>query len=157
MTRRKVLVIQSIDDETTAGVEYFSRSPRFEKYEIEVFYAVHQDEIAMEHKDNQTYIYAVPYEDLLRRLDERISAFEPDMLTIHIGIAFMTKPESFLQALAVIKERHPSIELRYERIGWPQEDGPRDRSIGYNTCNIPIKWLLDENSLFDGEDEEIFR
>jgi hypothetical protein len=86
----------------------------------------------------------------LQNLEAEVKSFNPDILTFHTGVSFNSKPDSFLQALAVIKDRHPNIEIRYEHV-----ESPPDYITDFPYRMMPLARLLADNKLFSGEDKEI--
>jgi len=145
MEIRRLLVLKSINDETTLEeLGYLANSPRFEGVDVRFCYAVQMDELDLERPDP----YAVSYHKLLDILETEVRIFQPDVLILHTGIAFRTKPDPFLQALAVIKDRYPNVRLGYERLPVdPARTHPRWMSIPDEI----LARLLDDNSLFDGD------
>lgn len=143
MLKPRLLILKSINDEISLReTTYLARSHHLEDFELRICYAIQMTE----YKENSTY--AIPYTKLLDNLEMEVQSFQPNILLLHTGIAFRTKPESFLQALAVIKSRHPEIELRYEYMG--------NNKANYSRSNvIPIERLLEDNELFSSDEREL--
>lgn len=157
MSTRKVLVIMSIDDEDSVLLAgRITRLFQFLAYEFDFFYPVTEQEY------EESGTFAVPYHGLLAALDNKVRSFLPDTIILHLGAAFFANPASYLQALAVIKDRYPNIELKYEETGPPEQlEERRERfdAFRYRWTRMDdyalIWWLLDQNSLFDGSDHEV--
>jgi hypothetical protein len=145
MTKPRLLFLKSVNDEMTLKqVDYISKSPLFAGFEVRVCYALQMSEYI------ERGSYAVSYFRLLQILEEEVTHFRPQKLLLHTGVAFRTKPESFLQALAVIKSRYPEIEIRYERIKSNSDEMPH-HPIG----RIRFQDLLNNNELFGGDEESM--
>lgn len=149
MSIHRLLVLKSINDEyTLEELKYLTNSPVLQGIDVRFCYAVQMDELDLEKPDP----YTVSYDKLLDMLEMEVLAFQPDALILHTGIAFRMRPDSFLQALAVIKDRYPNIKLGYEPIPIDlAETYPKWRSIP----DPILARFLDGNSLFDDNVKEI--
>lgn len=148
MAKTRLLYLKSINDETTMmDIDYISRSVRFERFEVKVCFAILMG--TYEKRGS----YEIPYRELLRRLEKEIKPFKPQILLLHTGVAFRAKPESFLQALAIIKLRHPKIKIYYERIR--EYDNVSEPRRPYYSAQITLDQLLIKNDLFSGDERDL--
>lgn len=104
MKIKRVLTIESVDDETTRKtLKMIYDSNEFRDYIIEHFFFL---------KNNKDTIGKT---ELFKNLDEIINKFEPQAILIHTGIYFFKNKEAFLYAIHKLKAKYSNILFGIER------------------------------------------
>jgi hypothetical protein len=119
MRLRRVLVLQSVEDEITERRSRRMReSPFLRGNHFEQFYAI---ELTKEQRRQPTPLMMQQVEnatldetELTERLTRSIDRFKPNVLVVHLGFVFRRYSEAMLAALATIKARFPHIKIGVE-------------------------------------------
>ncbi len=115
----RILILESVRDETTARREiHIQNSPLLRDHSFEHVYALElmplaetQPMPARALKSQQGWLNE---KELLSRLDERIAAFQPDILLVHSGAVFHSFPNQLMSVLQGLKDAHPALRIGFQ-------------------------------------------
>lgn len=119
MAAGKVLVLESVEDNVTMERVALKRS-FFSKNDVEVEYCYaveltkRQQQLDVRTMVSEVLKEPLDGQDLLARVDQRITSFRPDVMIVHAGFVFLTHPEVFLSVLTKLKSLHPELRIGSE-------------------------------------------
>ena len=149
MAKLRVLVLQSVEDELTRNRMAIRRaSPALDDYIVEYCYAVEltkgQHEMDIFTMMAQVTSDPIDEDDLLRRLDAKITSFHPDILMVHSGFVFSTYPRQCLSALLSLKSKHPELRIGCQSRGGLDPASRRlfDQVFEQNNELNKLAWLV---------------
>ena len=121
MAISRVLVLQSVEDDLTRRRIARNRaSPSLKHLVIDYCYAVEltrdQQQMYVEQVMDQVMTGSIDEGALLRRIDEKVASFLPDILIVHAGFVFCTFPRVFLSVLSSLKSKHPALRFASEAL-----------------------------------------
>ncbi len=125
----RILILQSARDDTTRRREiHIANSPLLREHTFEHVYALEAvplDETApLPARVMQLQKSGLDEKALLTHLNERIEAFQPDILLVNSGVAFHNYRDQMLFVLQTLKAAHPRLRIGFQPRPF-ESDAPR--------------------------------
>ncbi len=115
----RILILESVRDETSARREiHIQNSPLLRDHSFEYAYALDLAPLAetlpMPARALKSLQSSLDDKELLTRLNERIEAFQPDILLVRSGAVFHSFPDQLMSVLQALKEAHPALRIGFQ-------------------------------------------
>ena len=125
----RILVLGPVRDEAAARCEAQARqSPALQGCEFEHIYAAEHvgldDTVPMERRILHSQQKALDEDALLQRLNERVTAFQADILLVNSGALFQHYPDETMEVLRTVKTLHPTLRIGFHPRAFERQ-GPR--------------------------------
>ncbi len=115
----RILILEGVRDEAAARREaHVQAAAALEQHQFEHIYAT--EHVALDETQPmrtrlvQSQKKALDENELLTRLNQRVTAFGADILLVHSGTLFQTCLEEMLFAMQTLKTLHPDLRIGFQ-------------------------------------------
>ncbi len=115
----RILVLEGVRDEAAARREtHVHAAAALQPHQFEHIYAAEHvaldETMPMRTRLVQSQKKALDENDLLERLNQRVTAFEADLLLVYSGTLFQSCPNEMLYVMQTLKTLHPNLRIGFQ-------------------------------------------
>ncbi len=115
----RILILEGVRDEAAARREtHVQSASSLAQHRFEHIYAA--EHVALDETQPirvrlmQSQKKALDENDVLTRLNQHVTAFQPDILLVHSGTLFQSCPNELMHVLQTLKALHPEVRIGFK-------------------------------------------